>query len=864
MTSPQRLRAALDYVQAGWRLLPLDGKDPYFALLPQDEHGKARTRLLMETPATEADVRQWFEYDPHVNLGALLHPGFPLIVDLDPNKRDGDGQWKLDDERRQELLNCDGFESTPLRVRSGSGGWHLYYRHPPSSIRVVGSKSHTKGDGIDVLSSRGRAYVVLPPSIHPGTGKPYAWIDADGQELRPCDAVALAHSKLPRWPKWTEEDARRAAMLRGDDSDSDRYAKGPKQWWLTEALTSPRPEGGTGDDGTGRNATLRRLALYFAARNIPADVSRAILWKWNQEYCQPPLKEEEVTRQVYVMYAHHKEDEIAKAKDRGELGDQVVLRQAGPSFPMHALECVPVISDWIHAMRVERGISTDLAAAAALGGLSFAAVGKYRCRWMRGRRLSDSPESAVWSFPATNWHIMIAPSGARKSIVSSAILDSLTPASDIIAKVARKFNVALSIHSESLHNAKKRALKELDRMPGSEILREHYARICRMIADLPPEMPTSWVSSDSTPEALLRQLAGSRFVGLYSSEGDELFSRVLGHYSDKADINGLLKTWSGEDIDVQRISRETLRIRGGVTSIFAFGQASVLYGLDEAGDAKDRGLHARILYAIPSCEVTAPSDDLEALEAARKAQRRYEAVLRAVFWGGIDAANEASRYAHTVHFKPVEVADEHVPPDIEPEEPKGRGRPRKPFVPPPATRLEPPQLREPVDVMIHGESLELLDTFGSRMRKHGEPGEDDWAISDWLSKAHEHAARLAVLLQIASQALASRDDTSALVLQPEFTEAAILIMEEYYLPHQRVARDIMARPKETDACIHALIRFTEKEEREQFTLSELSKAVGQPTQKTKKLARWMRDVGAVLIDDQSRNWILTPLPGIVY
>jgi hypothetical protein len=42
-------------------------------------------------------------------------------------------------------------------VRTGSGGWHLYYRH-----------------------------VVAPPSIHPGTGQPYRWVgDRPVNEMPP-------------------------------------------------------------------------------------------------------------------------------------------------------------------------------------------------------------------------------------------------------------------------------------------------------------------------------------------------------------------------------------------------------------------------------------------------------------------------------------------------------------------------------------------------------------------------------------------------------------------------------------------------------------------------------------------------------
>ncbi|MEU0557433.1 bifunctional DNA primase/polymerase [Dactylosporangium sp. NPDC006015] len=56
-------------------------------------------------------------------------------------------------------------------VVTGSGGWHLYYRHPGTT--VLNSQGRL-GEGIDVRGDGG--YVVAPPSIHPRTGRPYRWI----------------------------------------------------------------------------------------------------------------------------------------------------------------------------------------------------------------------------------------------------------------------------------------------------------------------------------------------------------------------------------------------------------------------------------------------------------------------------------------------------------------------------------------------------------------------------------------------------------------------------------------------------------------------------------------------------------------
>ncbi|GHJ43306.1 hypothetical protein Cs7R123_06480 [Catellatospora sp. TT07R-123] len=69
-------------------------------------------------------------------------------------------------------------------VRTGSGGLHLYYRHP--GIAVPCDQGLRLGPGIDVRADGG--YVVAPPSRHPVTGLPYTWADEEArvQEMAPA------------------------------------------------------------------------------------------------------------------------------------------------------------------------------------------------------------------------------------------------------------------------------------------------------------------------------------------------------------------------------------------------------------------------------------------------------------------------------------------------------------------------------------------------------------------------------------------------------------------------------------------------------------------------------------------------------
>jgi len=66
-------------------------------------------------------------------------------------------------------------------VATGGGGWHLYYRHPGGELA---GKLPDRA-GVDIKSDGG--YVVAPPSIHPGTKRPYRWVGG-----RPLDEMPPA------------------------------------------------------------------------------------------------------------------------------------------------------------------------------------------------------------------------------------------------------------------------------------------------------------------------------------------------------------------------------------------------------------------------------------------------------------------------------------------------------------------------------------------------------------------------------------------------------------------------------------------------------------------------------------------------
>lgn len=80
-------------------------------------------------------------------------------------------------------------------VATGNHGWHLYYRHPGHPVL---SRPLPGVPGVDIKADGG--YVVLPPSVHPVTGRAYQWLPGCGQvnEMPRALRTAVDQPAIPR------------------------------------------------------------------------------------------------------------------------------------------------------------------------------------------------------------------------------------------------------------------------------------------------------------------------------------------------------------------------------------------------------------------------------------------------------------------------------------------------------------------------------------------------------------------------------------------------------------------------------------------------------------------------------------------
>lgn len=180
------MREALELADAGWAVIPLDGKRPITA------HGH-----LDATTDPRLIGKMWA--DRGWNIGCPV-PDNLLVFDVDP--RNGGSLTEL--EERAGVAMPD-----TLEVISGrrDGGRHLYYLRPfVQPFR--GNVPH----GIDVKIN---GYMVMPPSIHPDTGKPYEWVYREVARLpRQVAALMLPRTRITRRSPTATDPAALATWVR--------------------------------------------------------------------------------------------------------------------------------------------------------------------------------------------------------------------------------------------------------------------------------------------------------------------------------------------------------------------------------------------------------------------------------------------------------------------------------------------------------------------------------------------------------------------------------------------------------------------------------------------------------------------------
>jgi hypothetical protein len=130
-------------------------------------------------------IRAMFQHVPRGMLAIRMGVVSGLVgIDVDP--RNGGHESMVS-------LIARGLLPPTSWVQTGSGGTHLYYRHP--GTRIGNDEGRKLGPGIDIRGDGG--LMIAPPSIHPKTGRPYLWRAALDQAVEMPPALVQACQPLP-------------------------------------------------------------------------------------------------------------------------------------------------------------------------------------------------------------------------------------------------------------------------------------------------------------------------------------------------------------------------------------------------------------------------------------------------------------------------------------------------------------------------------------------------------------------------------------------------------------------------------------------------------------------------------------------
>ena len=145
------------------------------------------------------------------------------------------------------------------------------------------------------------------------------------------------------------------------------------------------------------------------------------------------------------------------------------------------------------------------------------------------------------------------------------------------------------------------------------------------LRELEPARPLRLLADDITPEALTSLLAdnGGK-MAIVSAEGG-IFETLSGMYSNKVNIDAVLKAYSGDYIQVDRKGRPSESVEYPALTILLFIQLLVLNSIMDNDIFHGRGMLARFLYSIPQSAVGHRAYETQAIDP--NIERGYENLL---------------------------------------------------------------------------------------------------------------------------------------------------------------------------------------------------------------------------------------------
>lgn len=268
-------------------------------------------------------------------------------------------------------------------------------------------------------------------------------------------------------------------------------------------------------------------------------------------------------------------------------------REDMPVFPINALP--DVLKQY--AMEVANSTQTPI---------DMAAVGTLTIISACMRNLYKVEGKKNWLEPTNIYSVIIAEPSERKSAVTALVtkpVDEFIKAYNDAHKVEFEMSKAtkqkLENKKNSLLSQSKRKGEDKTAVDFNDELRE----VVEALVNFDEVKPSRIYVDDITTEKLTEVLAeNNNAISIISSEGG-IFDVISGTYSNKVNIDVFLKAYSGENISVERIMRNSITVEKACLTILLSVQPVVIGELMKNKKFRHRGLTARFLYTTPKSNI---------------------------------------------------------------------------------------------------------------------------------------------------------------------------------------------------------------------------------------------------------------------
>src|SRR5215831_10259540 len=309
------IEAAINYRRRGFSVIPIIAKD---------KKPMVQWEPYQKELASEGTINHWFISWPNANV-AIVTGAISDCVVIDLDTAEAKDEIKA-------LVPDDDLSAVP-RVRTGRGGYHLFFKHPGVNIQTragVLPKTDVRGDG---------GYVVTAPSIHE-SGKSYKW------------EVPL-NGELPNLPA-------KLFKLISSPSPATVSPNGYREKFDTAQALAGVPEGR-------RDETLFKLACKLRNAGVPRDMAETLILEAAKN-CEPPFSQSAALDKVARVYSKFSEGEQKHQgeKNQRELWPQFLTAKdilQAPKDPTRWIVdgCLPTAGGSIVVAKPKIGKSTTVA-----------------------------------------------------------------------------------------------------------------------------------------------------------------------------------------------------------------------------------------------------------------------------------------------------------------------------------------------------------------------------------------------------------------------------------------------------------------------------------------------------------------------